>query len=191
MKELSTEQLLYLLYTFAYSTDGTVTRSNVRNHLSKKYRQNAGQICETLCDLKLLESPKRGRIKVTEMGMKALVINLQTTEYKFRSNKGPKILNALMSCLKLAAKYSKIDVEVEDMDFDIFVEKFEKLYFEERRHQELRGVVAIRSQEMCQKFMEHYHISESNLKKYFDQLKSQGIVFAVIENNKELIQWVE
>ena len=51
-----------------------------------------------LANISVLESPKRGRIKVTEMGMKALVINLQTTEYKFRSNKGAKLLNALMTC---------------------------------------------------------------------------------------------
>ncbi|NET24553.1 hypothetical protein [Okeania sp. SIO1I7] len=190
MTELSTEQLLYLLYTFAYSTEGTVTRSTVRNHLSKKRRPNAKQVCESLCELKLLESPKRGRIKVTEMGMKALVINLQTTEYKFRSNKGAKLLNALMACLKLAAKYNQINYQNEDMDFETFLEKFEKLYFEERSRQELRGFVAIRSQEICQKFKEKNYISESNLKKYFEQLKSQDIVFAVVEDNEEIIEWV-
>ncbi len=190
MTEISTEQMLYLLYTFAYSTEGTVTRSTVRNHLSKKYRPNAKEVCESLCELKLLESPKRGRIKVTEMGMKALVINLQTTEYKFRTNKGAKVLNALMACLKLAAKYNQINYQNEDMDFETFVEKFEKLYFEERSRQELRGFVAIRSQEICQKFKEENYISESNLKKYFEQLKSQDIVFAVVEDNEELIEWV-
>ncbi|NEP03640.1 MAG: hypothetical protein F6K25_06790 [Okeania sp. SIO2G4] len=190
MTELSTEQLLYLLYTFAYSTEGTVTRSTVRNHLSKKRRPNAKQVCESLCELKLLESPKRGRIKVTEMGMKALVLNLQTTEYKFRSNKGPKILNALMACLKLTAKYNQINYQNEDMDFETFVDKFKKLYLEERRRQELEGVVAIRSKEICQKFRQNNHISELLLEKYFEQLKSDGLVFAVQENNKELIQWV-
>ncbi|NET47124.1 hypothetical protein [Okeania sp. SIO2B3] len=190
MTELSTEQLLDLLYTFAYSTEGTVTRSTVRNHLSKKHRPNAKQVCESLCELKLLESPKRGRIKVTEMGMKALVINLQTTEYKFRSNKGAKLLNALMACLKLAAKYNQINYQNEDMDFETFLEKFEKLYFEERSRQELRGFVAIRSQEICQNFKDKNYISESNLKKYFEQLKSQDIVFAVVEDNEEIIEWV-
>ncbi|MGB3509991.1 MAG: hypothetical protein WBA93_12260 [Microcoleaceae cyanobacterium] len=191
MTEISTEQMLYLLYTFAYSTEGTVTRSTVRNRLSKKYRPSAKQVCENLCEQNLLESPKRGRIKVTEIGMKALVISLQTTEYKFRSNKGDKIVNALMACLKLAAKYNQINSTVESMDFDTFVSKFKKLYLEERKRQELQGVVAIRSQEICQKFMEHYHISESQIEKYFDKLKSNGLVFAVQENNKELIQWVE
>ncbi len=190
MTELSTEKMLYLLYTFAYSTEGTVTRSTVRNHLSKKRRVGAKQVCESLCELKLLESPKRGRIKVTEMGMKALVFSLQTTEYKFRSNKGPKLLNALMACLKFAAKYNQINYRDEDMDFETFVDKFKKLYIEERKRQELEGVVAIRSQEICQKFIKNHHISESLVEKYFEQLKSNGLVFAVRENNKELIQWV-
>ncbi|NES77789.1 MULTISPECIES: hypothetical protein [Okeania] len=122
--------------------------------------------------------------------MKALVLNLQTTEYKFRSNKGPKILNALMACLKLTAKYNQINYQNEDMDFETFVDKFKKLYLEERRRQELEGVVAIRSKEICQKFRQNNHISELLLEKYFEQLKSDGLVFAVQENNKELIQWV-
>jgi len=191
MTEISTEQMLYLLYTFAYSTEGTVTRSEVRNHLSKKRRPNAKKVCESLCELKFLESLKWGRIKVTEMGMKALVFSLQTTEYKFRSNKGPKVLNALMACLKLAAKYNQINYQNDDMDFDTFVDKFKKLYLEERKRQELEGVVAIRSQEICQKFRQKHHISELLLEKYFDKLKSDGLVFAVQENNKELIQWME
>jgi len=191
MTEISTEQMLYLLYTFAYSTEGTVTRSTVRNHLSKKHRVGAKQVCESLCELKLLESPKRGRIKITEMGIKALVISLQTTEYKFRSNKGAKLLNALMACLKLAAKYNQINYQNDDMDFETFTDKFKKLYLEERKRQELEGVVAIRSQEICQKFRQNHHISELLLEKYFDKLKSNGLVFAVQENNKELIQWME
>ena len=196
MREISTEQLLYLLYTFAYLTEGTVTKGTVKINLaklSKEYGKNAAKICDTLFEQGLLESPKRHRIRITEMGIEALVINLQTTEYEFTSVKGPKILNALMSCLKLASKYGGIDQKVadEDMDFETFVEKFEKLYFEERRRQELEGIVAMLSQEICQKFREENNISESNLKKYFERLKSEGIVFAVVEDNEELIEWVD
>jgi hypothetical protein len=54
--------------------------------------------------------------------MKAVVINLETTEYKFRSNKGAKVLNALMTCLKLAAKYNQINYQNEDMNCEIFVD---------------------------------------------------------------------
>lgn len=39
--------------------------------------------------------------------------------------------------------------------------------------------------------MEENYISESNLKKYFEKLKSEGIVFAVVEDNEELIEWVD
>ncbi len=193
MTELSTEQLLYLLYTFAYSQERTVTKGTVKSYLSKKDCQNTVEICDSLCNLNLIESPKRGRISITEMGIKILIINLQKTEYKFTSIKGPKILNALIYCLKLASKYSQTEQNVEnkDMDFETFVEKFKKLYLEERQRQELQGVVAIRSQEICQKFLENYHISEPQLEKYFEQLKSNDLVFAVRENNKELIQWVE
>ncbi|MDE5094079.1 MAG: hypothetical protein O4804_07540 [Trichodesmium sp. St11_bin5] len=191
MIEISTEQMLYLLYTFAYSIEGTVTKSTVRNNLSEKDRVWAKSVAETLCELKLLESPKRGRIQITEIGMKALVISLQTTEYKFRSNKGAKILNALIACLKLATKYNQTSSQNEDMDFETFVDKFKELYLEERKRQELEGVVAIGSQEICYKFRQNNHISELLLEKYFDKLKYNGLVFAVQENNKELIQWVE
>ncbi len=196
MREISTEQLLYLLYTFAYSIEGTVTKGTVKINLSKiskEYGKNAAKICESLSEEGLLESPKRHRIRITEMGMEALVSNMQTTEFEFTSVKGPKILNALMSCLKLASKYGGMDKKVvdEDMDFETFVEKFKQVYIEERKHQELEGVVAIRSQEICQKFRQNNHISEWLLEKYFEQLKSNGLVFAAQENNKELIQWVE
>ena len=129
MTEISTEQMLYLLYTFAYSTEGTVTRSTVRNNLSKKYRLNVKQVCDSLCDLKLLESPKRGRIKVTDIGIKTLVINLKITEFEFTSVKGPKILNALISCLRLAGKYNQINDQ--------------KVDFEEINGQELESAVVI------------------------------------------------
>ena len=77
------------------------------------------------------------------------------------------------------------------MDFDTFVEKFKELYFAERKQQELRGVVAIRSQDICQKFSEKNSISQSKLENYFNKLKSTGKVFAVTEKDEELIQWVE
>jgi hypothetical protein len=192
MAQLSTEQLLYLLYAVAYSTEGTVTKGTVKKHLSKKSQNDAEKICKDLSDMKLLESPKRGRLAVTDMGMRALVTNLQTTDYKFNSQQGVKVLNTLLYCVKLAASdpqtYSGF---VEDMDFETFVEKFKKLYFEERRRQERRGVVAIHSRELCQKFMEDNPISQAKLKQYFDRLKEDGYVFAVTEIDEELIQWGE
>ena len=192
MTKLSREQMLYLLYTVAYSDDATVTQGTVKEHLSKEIQKNADNICETLCQQNLLESPKRRRISVTEQGRKALVANLQTTDYEFDSSKGQKVLNTLLYCLKLTSSKDHVSsAPIEDMDFDTFVEKFKKLYFEDRKQQELRGVVAIYSREICQNFIEHNPISQSKLDTYFKKLKSTGKVFAVTEKEEEIIQWVE
>ncbi|MEH2401585.1 hypothetical protein [Nostoc sp.] len=192
MTKLSIEQMLYLLYTVAYSDEGTVTQGTVKEHLSKELKKNADDIYNNLYQQNLLDSPKRRRISVTEEGRKALVANLQTTDYEFDSSKGQKVLNTLLHCLKLTSLKDYVSsVTIEDMDFDTFVEKFKELYFAERKQQELRGVVAIRSQDICQKFSEKNTISQSNLDNYFNKLKSTGKVFAVTEKDEELIQWVE
>lgn len=192
MTKLATEQMLYLLYAVAYSPEGTVTKSDLRGSLPKELKKNANVIYEFLHKHDLLQSPQKGRLSVTEQGIKALVTNLQTTDYKFESQKGPKVLNTLLHCLKLTDSKDYVSsAPLEDMDFDTFVEKFKELYFQERKQQELRGVVAIRSREICKKFMEHSSISKSLWDKYFAQLKSSGLIFAVIEKDEELIQWVE
>jgi hypothetical protein len=192
MTKLSTAQLLYLLYAVAYSTEGTVTQGTVKEHLPGELQKDADNICNELCQQNLLQSPKKRRVAVTETGSKVLVANLQTTDYKFDAPKGKKVLNTLLDCLKLVSTDASAgSASAEDMDFDTFVEKFKPLYFEERKRQELRGVVAIHSREICQKFMDSNPISQSKLAKYFAQLKSTGKVFAVTEKDDELIQWVE
>lgn len=193
MTKLATEQMLYLLYAVAYSPEGTVTKSDLRGSLPKELKKDANDIYDALYKQKLLESPQKGRLSVTEQGMKALVANLQTTDYQFESQKGPKVINTLLHCLKLTSSKdhaSAAPVE-EDMDFEIFVEKFKELYFAERKQQELRGVVAIRSREICKKFMEDNSISQSQWDKYFAMLKSSDQIFTVTEKDEELIQWVE
>ncbi|WP_375466564.1 hypothetical protein [uncultured Nostoc sp.] len=192
MTKLSIEQMLYLLYTVAYSDEGTVTQGTVKEHLSKELRKNADDIYNSLSQQYLLESPKRRRISVTEEGRKALVANLQTTDYKFDSSKGQKVLNTLLHCLKLTSLKDYVSsVPIEDMDFDTFVEKFKELYFAERKQQELRGVVAIYSRDIVLKFRDNHPISESRLDNYFNTLKLTGKVFAVTEKEEEIIQWVE
>ncbi|MEH2381256.1 MAG: hypothetical protein V7K27_20610 [Nostoc sp.] len=159
MTKLSIEQMLYLLYTVAYSDEGTVTQGTVKEHLSKELKKNTGDICNTLYQQNLLESPKRRRISVTEEGRKALVANLQTTDYEFDSSKGQKVLNTLLHCLKLTSLKDYVSsVLIEDMDFDTFVEKFKELYFAERKQQELRGVVAIYSRDISLKFRKNHPI---------------------------------
>ncbi|MGA9382585.1 MAG: hypothetical protein WBV73_27815 [Phormidium sp.] len=192
MNQLPTEQLLYLFYAFAYSDGDTVTMGDVKSHLPKELQKDADRVCDALCQIKLLDSPKTRRISVTEAGKKALIANLLNTDYQFDSQKGAKVVNALLSCLKLASSGAELSsVADEEMDFETFVEKFKDLYFEERRQQELRGVVAIRSQDICQKFINSNGISETKMKEYFEQLKVTGKLFAVIEKQDELIQWAE
>lgn len=191
MTKLSTEQMLYLLYAVSYLEEGTVTKGTVKGHLPKDQQKNADSIYGVLEQNKLIESPKKSRLSVTEQGLKALVSNLQTTKYRFDSQKGPKVTNTLLHCLQLRSFEAQTAASEAEMDFDIFVEKFKALYLEERKHQELQGVVAIRSQDICQKFMEQNPISQSHLDKYFERLKSTGKVFAVTEKDEELIQWAE
>lgn len=192
MIKLSTEQLLYLLYAVAYSPKGTVTKSDLRGCLPQEIKNDANNIYEELHKNELLESPRKGRVSVTEQGRKELVTNLQTTDYQFNAPKGAKVLNTLLHCLKLLSSKEYISYALnEHMDFNTFVEKFEKLYVSERKKQELRGVVAIRSRDISQKFKEQNLISQSNLDEYFNLLKSTGKIFAVTEKDDELIQWVE
>lgn len=192
MTKLSTEQMLYLLYTVAYSENGSVTQGTVKEHLSKELQKNADIICNTLCQEDLLESPKRRRISVTEQGIKVLVFNLQTTDYKFDSSKGQKVVNTLLHCFNLTYLTEHVAyLPVQEIEFDTFVEKFKQLYFAERKQQELRGVVAIYSRDICRKFQENNQISQPVLDKYFEQLKLTGKIFAVTEKEEEIIQWVE
>jgi hypothetical protein len=191
MIELSTEQLLYLLYAVAYSKESKATKSDVKQHLPKGYQKNATTICDILCQKQLLESPKKGQLFVTDEGKKVLTANLQTSKYQFDSAKGAKLINTLWRYCQAGVADFQTSDDGKEMDFEKFVEKFKELYFEERKRQELRGVVAIRSREISQKFWEQNDISQSNLNKNFALLKSTGKVFAVIEKEDELIQWAE
>ncbi|NEP39837.1 MAG: hypothetical protein F6K35_11580 [Okeania sp. SIO2H7] len=192
MIQLSQEQLLYLLYSFAYlEKGGTVTQGNVKRHLPSKLQKDAQNLGDSLLELELLESPKKSRWKITEKGKRTLVENLQNTDYKFTSSKGYKVLNALLECMKLASEYSELNPPTEEMDIETFEEKFKELYFAERKRQELRGVVAIRTRNIRKKFLEENQISSSKFDRYFETLKSDGKIFAVIEQDEELIEWKE
>ncbi|MCT7951026.1 hypothetical protein NG798_14605 [Ancylothrix sp. C2] len=192
MAKLSTEQMLYLLFAVAYSTDGTVKKGDVKGNLPADVKKKADQICEDLCQQKLLESLKASRLAVTELGKKALVANLQTTDYKFESAKGPKMLNALLSCFKLLSPETVVSsAAAEEMDFETFVEKFKKLYFQQRKEQQLRGVVAIVKKQLFRQFIEENAISETLLEKFFEKLKSQGEISVVAGREDDLINWIE
>jgi hypothetical protein len=192
MSQLSTVQLLYLLYAHAYSNEGSVTKSVVKSYLSKKLQKEAEQCYEGLIEHKLIESPKKNRLSVTTLGKKILVSNLKTTKYRFDSVKGPKVINILIEYLQQEFSNSgNPSSNIEYIDFDSYVENFKALYFEERKRQELLGVVAIYSRVIRQKINENYPISQALSDKYFERLKSDGKVFTVTEKNEELIQWAE
>ena len=191
MTKLTTEQLIYLLYAKAYTGIDTVTKGTVKSYLTQEWKSIADNIYDTLLGQELIKQTSKGRFCLTEQGLEALVINLATTDYKFDSVKGAKVLNTLLACIKLASNFHEQITSSEEMSFDEFEEKFKKLYFEERRQQELRGVVAIHSEKLCKQFGRLYPISEGKLSQYFDLLKSEGKIFAVIEKGYELIQWGE
>lgn len=191
MAQLTVGQLIYLLHANAYIEADTVTKSTVKSYLPNKWKEKAEEIYVALERQKLIKKVSRGRFSVTEEGVKVLVTELSTTDYKFDSVKGPKILNTLLTCIGKAAKAHPQTKQSEELSFDEFQEKFKALYFEERRHQELRGVVAIHGKELCQKFIEQNPISQEKLNQYFELLKSTNKILAVVEKGYELIQWVE
>jgi hypothetical protein len=191
MAKLTTEQLIYLLYTRAYTEVDTVTKSTVKSYLPIEWKEKAEKIYDFLQSQGLIKQAGKGRFSLTEQGIEALVSNLAATSYKFNSVKGPKVLNTLLACIKEASEvHPRIGAQGE-LSFDEFKEKFQALYYEERRQQELRGVVAIHSDELCRKFAQQTSISREKLSQYFDLLKSTGKIFAVNEKGNELIQWVE
>jgi len=192
MSQLPTVQLLYLIYAHAYSDEGTVTKSVVKSYLSKELQKEAEKSYQSLLDQKLIESPKKNRLSLTTLGKKILASNLETTKYRFDSVKGPKVINTLLEYLQqISSDYQNSSSNSEDMDFDTYVEKFKALYLEERKRQELQGVVAIYTRVLIQKFSENNSISQTLLNKYFEKLKSSGQVFTITETEEELIQWVE
>lgn len=191
MAQLTVEQLIYLLYASAYIEAETVTKGTVKSYLPNEWKGKSENIYAALQTQGLTKQVSKGRFSLTEQGVEALVANLATTDYKFDSVKGPKVLNVLLTCIGKAAKAHLQTKQSEEMSFDEFQEKFKLLYFEERRQQEIRGVVAIHSDVLCQKFKQQNSISQETLNQYFKQLKSTDKIFAVDEKGSELIQWVE
>jgi hypothetical protein len=194
MHKLTQQHLIYLLYASAYteeSKEDTVTKSNTKSYLPKKWKGQSEEIYNSLHTEGLIKQVGRGRFSVTEEGAKALAKNLAFTDYKFDSVKGPKVLNALLDCIKRVVEESSQPSSFDEMSFEEFEQKFKELYIEKRKQQELKGVVAIYSKALCDDFSEKYNISPNKLKQYFELLKQTEKIFAVDEKGNELIQWVE
>ncbi|KAM3089715.1 hypothetical protein ACKFKG_32825 [Phormidesmis sp. 146-35] len=200
MPELTTEQLVYLLYASAYTESdtaaknlNTVTKSTVKPYLQSKWRGKAENIYDSLLTQGLIKQRSKGRFSVTEPGLEALVANLATTDYRFEAAKGQKVLNTLLNCIKKAAKAHSESKSFDVMSFDEFQEKFRLLYFEERKRQELSGIVAIHKKELFGSFQNTNSavLSPEMLNKYFEELRSTGTVFTSKGEEDELIHWVE
>lgn len=206
MSKLTTEQFIYLLYAKAYAKAteaGTVTGGDIKSYLTDEWKEKAEEIYSDLKTKKLIElktkegkpSKREGRFSVTDEGNQVLGNSLATIDYDFTSSKSYKVLSTALACLlthvREAAKAHPQVKPFEEMTFDEFQEKFKALYFEERRQQERRGAVAIHSQELCKQFAKLNSISQEKLAQYFDLLKENGDILAVVEKDKELIQWSE
>jgi len=195
MQNLSTEQLLYLLYAFAYTEEdkNSVTQGTVKRYLPKVYHTKAMAICKELLEKNLLDSPQFRRVTLSESGKQSLVFNLQTTDYRFTTVKGSRVVNALMECLKLAASLdsSEDNGQTVELSFEEFIEKFKTLYFQERKQQSLQGTYVIREKDILSKFSEQTGLSNPLLKQHYERLKSEGIVSAVQGREDNNIQWIE
>jgi hypothetical protein len=203
MTKLTKGQMLYLLYADAYSEAGTVTKGTVKPHLPSEWQEKVQEIYDVLETQKLIvridkagkPTKREGRLSVTPEGKKALATNLATTDYEFDSSKGYKVLNTLLTCIQEAAQDSSQfrSSENEEMTFAEFQQKFKTLYFEERKRQELGGVVAIHKKELIEKFQaaNSVTLSSKKLNEYFGELKSSGKVFISKGEKDELIHWVE
>jgi len=199
MTQLTDEEMLYLFYAEAYSQAGTVTKGEVKSQFPSGSKEKAEKLYDGLKQKALIEPAdkngkttnekgepvkERGRFTLTTLGRKVLVSKLAGTSHDFSSSKSYRVLNTLINCL---FAYIKDADQATQMNFDEFREKFKALYLEERKQQELQGVVAIHSQELCKKFVRQYSISEEKLRQYFEQLKKNGEILTVIEKDIELI----
>ncbi len=191
MIKLKSEQMIYLLHASAYLELDTITKGSVKKHLPIEWRDQAEEIYDTLQAQELINPSSKGRFSISEKGFEALVLSLKSTNYRFTSIKGPKILNALIDCLKKASESNSEVTFSQEMSFDEFQDKFKALYFEERRRQEIRGVVAIHSKALRSSFRQENSISDEKISEYFEELKSTKKILTVIERDNELMQWVE
>lgn len=191
MIKLSIEQMLYLLYAKAYLNLDTITKGAVKRHLPIEWRNQSEEIYDALQLQGLIKKSTKGRFSISEKGLESLAFSLKSTNYRFTSVKGPRVLNSLVDCLKITSGISSEATLFREMSFDDFQGKFKELYFEERRQQEIRGVVAIRSKELCSRFKEENFISDQKITEFFENLKLTKKILTVIERDNELMQWVE
>ena len=138
--------------------------------------------------------PKRGRILVTKAGTHSLISSLRATSNPlFYAPKGEKILNTLVHCIKLTAADSAMHSDTEMMNFETFREKFKQMYYEERRKQEMEGIVVIYKSNLLDKFYKanRHSISVELVSEYFDELRTIGEISVSKGEKDELLHWAE
>lgn len=203
MTEMTTEQLIYLLYSNAYADTGTVTRSEIKASLPSEWKQKAEEIYAVLKEGGLIElrtkdgkpTEKEGRFSVTENGKKVLVENLATTDYQFKAAKGPKVLNLLLDCIKRSVASQHQNKSLTEMSPDEFSEKLKKFYYEKRKQKGREGgVVIVYRHEMAERFEEEFGMPKQEFDKYFDKAKRNRSEFSTVVNRDgkdETMEWVE
>lgn len=193
MPELSIKHILYLLYACAYrEEDSTVTKGTVKSYLPKEFKGKSEDIYIDLEKENLVKFARRQRISVTDSGYKALVSGLSSTEYQFNSSKGFKVLNELLDCIEHAATQGEnLRSTTPKIDFDVFKERFKELYFERRKESSLKGVAAVRKNDMAEIFLNDSSLSADEFDEYFKALEADGSIATSAGREDTLVEWTE
>ena len=124
--------------------------------------------------------PKKFSLKQKAVILLEAINTVENKQSETATVKGPKATRRRIyeSLERQATKKKKITQQ----DFNT---KLIQVYLEEKRYQELEGVVAITRRRLEQLLKEHHGINKTTFNKLFD--KAPG-VFNPIENGKELVQ---
>ncbi|MDX2216702.1 MAG: hypothetical protein SFY66_25785 [Oculatellaceae cyanobacterium bins.114] len=202
MFDLSNEELLYLLYTFSHlreegkSTKGTATKGTVKKAL---LRDNKGlpekkieSAYTSLLKKELIEAGRNSQILITSNGIDSLISGLSATNYRFESDKKKvfKVLNGVLNCFN---KAGQSEFRFYEIDFEEFSKNFKELYFEEKKRQEIKGVVAISKQDIYRLFQQDkgLNVNRETWEEYFNKLKSLEKISISKGEEDDLIHWVD
>jgi hypothetical protein len=80
-------------------------------------------------------------------------------------------------------------IKEKQISYAKFEKDFKEFYNEEKRKQELQGVVAIKRNKLLDDYAKKNGISRQQLDNHFESLKTNGKIFSVKEKGEELFQW--
>lgn len=188
MANLSKTEAMYLLHALAYAEGNGAPRGVLRARLPTAFQSGAESACKGLLKKGHLLETARSSVAATESGMAALLAHLRTTGLAFTTAKGPRILNALADLFKIEAPAAQTAA---DMDYATFVDRFQRLYDQEKLQQEKRGIVAIHTEDLRDRFLRHEGLSPERFDEYLARLKASKQIFTMVEKNHELLRWAE